>query len=192
VIFLGAMMGFWFFITQFLQGVLEFSPFQAGLAFLPMTLSNFATAMAVPRLTGRFGNARLLAFGLALTIGGMAWLAQLHVGVPYLVGMALPMLLVGIGQGCTLSPLTVAGIAGASPEDAGAASGAVNVAHQLGGSLGLGFLVAVASLAGSAAVGAQAQLAHRASAALAAGTGMLVLALVLVLALIVPKEISAK
>jgi len=185
VLFLGAMMGFWFFTTQFLQGVLGFSPFRAGLAFLPMTLSNFATALVVPRLTRYLGNGPLLATGLLLALAGMAWLSRLHVGVPYLAGVALPMFLIGIGQGCTLSPLTVAGIAGASPEDAGAASGLVNVAHQLGGSLGLGFLVAMASLAGTEGADIEQILARRASIALSAGTGMLALALLLILILIV-------
>ncbi len=55
------MMGFWFFTTQFLPRVLGYSPFAAGLAFLPTTIPNFAAAMMVLRLTRRFGNARLLA-----------------------------------------------------------------------------------------------------------------------------------
>jgi predicted MFS family arabinose efflux permease len=144
ILFLGAMMGFWFFITQFLQGVLGCSPLEAGIAFLPLTLANFAAAMALPRLTRRLGNARLLAGGLTLTLLGMAWLGRVSADTPYLAGIALPMVLIGIGQGGTLTPLTVSGIAGAAAEDAGAASGLVNVAHQLGGSLGLGVLVTAA------------------------------------------------
>lgn len=95
------------------------------------------------------------------------------------------MVLIGIGQGGILSPLTAAGIAAASPEDAGAASGLVNVTHQLGGSLGLGLLVAIAAMAGGATPDARIQLAERTAAGLAAGTAMLALALLLVLALIV-------
>jgi hypothetical protein len=48
MLFLGGAVGFWFFSTQFLQGVLHLRPMQAGLAFLPVTLPNFASAMAVP------------------------------------------------------------------------------------------------------------------------------------------------
>jgi len=185
MLFLGAMMGFWFFTTQFLQGVVGFTPFQAGLAFLPMTLVNFAVALLVPKLTARWGNGALMGAGLILSTLGMAWLCRLGVGTSYLTGIAMPMLLVGAGQGATLSPLTVAGISGAAPEDAGAASGLVNMAHQLGGSLGLGILVAVASLAGNDPADARQILAHRASVALSAGTGMLGIALVLVVTLIV-------
>ncbi len=185
VLFLGAMMGFWFFTTQFLQGVLGFSPSEAGIAFLPTTLANFAAALTVPRLTQRFGNGRLLAGGLALALAGMAWLSQVSAGTPYLAGVALPMILIGLGQGGSLSPLTVAGIAGVAPRDAGAASGLVNVAHQLGGSLGLAVLIVVFAAAGSSTLGAPTLLAHRVAASFAGGSAMLALALVLVLVLIV-------
>jgi EmrB/QacA subfamily drug resistance transporter len=185
VLYLGAMMGFWFFTTQFLQGVLAFGPFAAGAAFLPTTLPNFAAAMAVPRLARRFGNGRLLAGSLTLTLIGMAWLSRLTADATYLTSVALPMVLIGLGQGGALAPLTAAGVAGVAPEDAGAASGVVNVAHQLGGSLGLGVLVVVFAAAGSGVLDARELLAHRVAASLTAGTIMLAFALALVLALIV-------
>ncbi|WP_199031251.1 MFS transporter [Ralstonia sp. ASV6] len=191
VLFLGAMVGFWFFATQFLQGVLGYSPFEAGLAFLPATLANFAAAMAVPRLTRRIGNGRLLACGLTLALIGLAWLSNVGADTAYVSGVALPMLLIGLGQGASLSPLTVAGITGVAAEDAGAASGVVNVAHQLGGSLGLGILVVVFAAAGG--VGdARTLLAHRIASSFAAGSVMLALALVLVLMLLVrPRLVPA-
>jgi len=51
------MIGFFFYATQYLQGVLGFSAFQAGGAFFPMTVANFAVAMTIPRLTARLGQA---------------------------------------------------------------------------------------------------------------------------------------
>ena len=51
-LYLGAMIGFFFFTTQFLQEVLGFDPLQAGIGFLPMTAVNFAVAMSIPRLHG--------------------------------------------------------------------------------------------------------------------------------------------
>jgi len=194
ILYLGGMMGFWFFTTQYLQGVLGYSPMEAGLAFLPTTLPNFAAALAVPKLTQRFGNARLLAAALALTLIGMAWLSQVSADTPYLTGVALPMILIGIGQGGVLGPLTVAGVSGVAAEDAGAASGLVNVAHQLGGSLGLGVRVVVFAAAGSGTLEGRELLAHRVAGALTAGAAMLALALVVVVALIVlprkPVEIA--
>ncbi|MFC5523822.1 MFS transporter [Polaromonas jejuensis] len=185
LLFLGGMIGFWFYTTQFLQGVLGMRPLQAGLAFLPATLVNFAVALAVPRLTQRFGNARLLAAGLLISVIGMAWLGQVTADTVYLTGVALPMLLVGAGQGAALSPLTVAGVAGVTAKDAGAASGLVNVAHQLGGSLGLAVLVVVFAAAGPSSADARADLAHRIATALSAGAVLLALALAVVLLCIV-------
>jgi hypothetical protein len=69
---LGAMIGFFFYTTQYLQGVLGFSAFRAGAAFLPMTTVNFAVAMAIPKLTARLGQAIPLSAGVALTLAGMA------------------------------------------------------------------------------------------------------------------------
>jgi hypothetical protein len=179
-LFLGAMMGFWFFTTQYLQGVLGFGPFQAGVAFLPMTIANFAVAMAVPRLTHKLGNARLLAVGLVVTLVGMAWLSRLSAQTTYLTGIALPMILIGMGQGGTLGPLTVAGVSGVAAEDAGAASGLVNVAHWLGGSLCLGMLVVVFATAGVPTPNAAEQLAHKVSMVLSGSVVLLLLALIVV------------
>ena len=185
ILFLGAMLGFWFFITQFLQVVDGFSPIEAGLAFFPMTVANFVVAVYVPQMTRRFGNGRLLAGGLAITLVGMFWLSRLSADSAYGTGIALPMILIGIGQGASLAPLTASGIAGVTKEDAGAASGLVNVAHQLGGSLGLGILVTVFAAAGSAALAGPQLLAVRVAASLSGGTMMLGIAFVIVMLLIV-------
>jgi EmrB/QacA subfamily drug resistance transporter len=184
-LFLGAMMGFWFFTTQYLQTVLGFSAIVAGLAFLPMTVVNFAVAVAVPRLTAKVGNGRLLALGLGTSLVGMIWLSRLDGHSGYLTAVALPMMLIGAGQGASLSPLTAAGIARVRPTDAGAASGLVNVAHQIGGSIGLAVLVTIFASARTGRVTGRALFAHQASVALTAGAVMLAVALTLVIALIV-------
>ena len=97
---------------------------------------------------------------------------------------AFPMVLLGVGQGLAFGPLTAAGLAGASAANAGAASGLINTAHQLGSSLGVGVLV-------TASAGA-ASLADSAATACTGGTYMLAAALVIVLILIVPAEAAAR
>jgi EmrB/QacA subfamily drug resistance transporter len=178
LLFLGAMAPFWFFTVQYLQGVAGDSAVVAGAAFLPATVANFAAAMLIPRLSRRWDHTAQLIVALVISIIGMAWLARLHAGTPYLTGIALPMILIGIGQGGALAPLTAAGIAGVSHEDAGAAGGVTNVAHQIGASLGLGILVAVFAGAGAAGLHGPELLAHRIAASLTAGAALLVLALV--------------
>jgi EmrB/QacA subfamily drug resistance transporter len=121
LLYLGAMIGFFFFTTRYLQGVLGLGPLQAGLGFLPMTVVNFAVALAVPRLTVRLGRAVPLVAGVALTLVGMLWLSRVGADSRYLTDVALPMVLIGAGQGLAFAPLTSSGIAGATAEDAGAA-----------------------------------------------------------------------
>lgn len=191
VLFLGANISFFFFTTQFLQGVKGLSPTLTGLAFLPAMIINFVAAMTAPRLIRRIGSARVLAISIAINLIGMAWLSRVSVDTTYLAGLVLPMMLVGLGMGGTLGPLTASGIAGVAPEDAGAASGLVNAAHQLGSSFGLGLLIAVAA-AGSAALDGPKLLAHRVGNAMFGATALLALALVVVLVLIVRPHTASR
>jgi EmrB/QacA subfamily drug resistance transporter len=184
VLFVGAMFGMFFFLTQFLQGVNGYSPLKAGIAFLPMTGVMFAMVLVVPSLAQRLGNARLLAAGVVTALIGMSWLSQVSAGTPYLTGIAIPMVILGIGAGASFTPLTASGVAGVAPEDAGAASGLVNVAHQLGGSLGLGILVTAFASATPNALDGRDALANGIATSLTVGAAMLALALAVVVALI--------
>lgn len=182
-LFLAATIGFFFFTTEFLQGVFNYTPLMTGLAFLPATLTSFALAMAVPRLARRFGDMSLLISGLMLCLLGMVWLSRISADTAYALSIALPMALFGIGQGMVFNQLTASGIAGVLPDDAGAASGVVNVAHHLGISMGLAILVAVSTI-GSTEVPADDLLTHRVSTALSGAAILVTLALLTAIALI--------
>jgi len=145
-LFVGSMAGFWFFIAQYLEVSRGLNPFGAGLAFLPMTLGSFAIAFLVPRLSRRFGTAPFLIGGLATVSIGTFWMAGVSSNGSYLWTVALPMLVVGVGQGASTIRLTSAAIHGVSPKDAGAASGVVSAAVQIGNAFGLSLLVALTSL----------------------------------------------
>jgi EmrB/QacA subfamily drug resistance transporter len=190
-LYLGAMIGFFYFGTQYLQGVLGFTAFEAGVAFFPMTVVNFAVAMAIPRLTARFGQGIPLAAGVMLTLLGMAWLSQVSMSSQYWSAVALPMLLIGAGQGLAFAPLTSAGIAGVAAEEAGAASGLVNTFHQLGMAVGLGVLITVSAHAGHGQTSPSAVLTAHVDTALATGSALLVLCLIAALTLILPTELSS-
>ncbi len=162
------------------------------MAFLPMTAVMFAMGRAVPRLTSRVGSSRLLTGGMLLAVIGIAWLSRVSEGMDYFPGIAVPLALLGIGVGMALTPLTAAGIAGVAPGDAGAASGLLNVAQQLGASLGLGILITVfASATRSAAehpapgassrAEASSELAHAVATSLTGSAVLLTLALAVVL-----------
>jgi predicted MFS family arabinose efflux permease len=143
LLLVAGMFGMFFFLTQFVQEVLGFSPLRAGLGFLPMTITLFAVSRLAPRLMARFAAKPLLVAGMLPVIAGMAWLSRVSPGTSYAAGVLGPMLLLGAGLGLAFVPLTSASLAGVAPEDSGAASSMVNVMQQVGGSLGLAALVTV-------------------------------------------------
>lgn len=144
---IGGMLGTFFFLTQYVQHVLGFTALKAGMSFLPLSLTQFVMVMVVsPRLAVRMGNAGLVCAGLLATLAGMVCLSLGTPGAAYFPYIALPLVLLGIGTGAALVPLTMSGIAGVAPEDAGAASGIVNVSQQVGGSLGTAIFIAIAAM----------------------------------------------
>ena len=192
VLFTGAAMGFFFYATQYLQSVLGLRPIWAGIAFFPSMLVNFFGAVAAPRLARRFGNHAVLSAAIAISLVGMTWLGHVHAGSPFLLGVAVPMVLVGAGMGASLAMLTIFGVSGVGARDAGSVSGLVGVAHQLGGALGLALLVVVFATAQTApGTPANAELAHRIGMAISAGAVLLAVALMLVL-FVVGRPANAK
>ena len=173
------MFSMFFFLTQFLQGVLGYSPLEAGVAFLPMTLVIFGLVRVVPRAVARIGDMPVLVGGLALALGGMAWLSQVTPETTYFPGIALPLLMMGFGMGSAFTPLTSAGVAGVGQADAGAASGLVNVAHQVGGAIGISVLVTVFAGAGGRN-GSQHDVAHALGVAMTGSAAALAMALAVV------------
>jgi hypothetical protein len=73
----GGMFSSTFFLTQFLQGVLNFSAVEAGLAFLPETVVVFGAAQVAAKVAGRLGVTRLLIAGLVTELAGMVWVSRL-------------------------------------------------------------------------------------------------------------------
>ncbi|WP_201346682.1 MFS transporter, partial [Lactobacillus nasalidis] len=134
---LGASMAYFFMMPQALQNVFGMSALQAAIAFLPLTVVQFIISLFVARLTFRFSNTAVLIAGAVIDAAGLAMGAVIGIEEGYLLGVALPMVFIGLGQGLIMSPLTVAGVAGTRGDIAGAASGAVNTFHQIGGAVGL-------------------------------------------------------
>ena len=143
LLMLGSMFSMFFFATQFLQEVLGFSALRAGFAFLPLSFGLLASAQRTSALLPRLGAKPLMLAGSALCGGGMAWMTQLSPDTSYPAGILGPMLLFGIGVGMLVVPLNLSAIAGARPQDAGAAASMMVVTQQVGASLGLAVLVTV-------------------------------------------------
>ena len=139
-----AMFGTFFFITQFVQNVLGYSPLKAGIAFLPMTIGIGGTATIASRLVGRVGNRGLMTAGPLLASAGLGLLSLVDVHSSYLTVIG-PLVLIAIGMGSTFVPLTLTVMSRVRPQEAGLASALLNTSQQIGGSLGLAVLVTVAS-----------------------------------------------
>lgn len=139
--YMGAMLSLSYRIPQYLQAARHWQPLQAGIGMLPFSLVIFIGSMQVAWLRSRVGNKRVMVIGASLTLIGLAALRLLGTSKGYWVGMGFPLMLTGFGQGLTLAPLTVSGVARIQPKDAGTASGVVNVMHQMGMSVGLSLVI---------------------------------------------------
>ncbi|HWX51671.1 MAG TPA: MFS transporter, partial [Solirubrobacteraceae bacterium] len=146
VLLSAALFPMWYFASLYLQKVLHMQPLDAGLAFLPMSLTILACAMQAGRLVARFGAGPVLASGLSLLAIGLALFSRISVGGDYLSDFLLPSLLVSSGIGLSIVPSTIAATATAAPGEAGLASGLVNTSRQFGGALGLAILTSLAVL----------------------------------------------
>jgi predicted MFS family arabinose efflux permease len=137
------MYGMVFFLTQFLQGVQHHSSLIAGISFLPTPMAVFLSSQITSKiLVKRVPPKVLMLTGSALSAAGLALLTQLGPATPY-AQLLVSLILIGTSMGLSFVSLTTAALVGVDPADAGAASGVINVAQQLGAALGLAVLVTV-------------------------------------------------
>ncbi|MGH3425131.1 MAG: MFS transporter, partial [Nocardioidaceae bacterium] len=139
----GAQFALFFFTVQFMQHVLGYGALRSGFAYLPLTVLIFATSRVAPRLVARFGPRPLILTGMVLLLGANLWLTRLDPSGGYLTDLLVPMLLTGVGAGLSFMPLTVVVLSDVAPEQAGSASGVLQMSQQIGGSVGLAVLVTV-------------------------------------------------
>jgi EmrB/QacA subfamily drug resistance transporter len=140
-----AMFGMVFFLTLYLQVILRLSPIQTGLAWLPMTVCIATSAQLATRFVGRVGVKPLFAGGLVLAAGGMALLSGISARGSYGADALPGLVLVSLGLGFAFTTSTVAATAGISDAEQGLASGLLVTSQQVGASIGLAVLSAVAA-----------------------------------------------
>jgi predicted MFS family arabinose efflux permease len=133
-----------FFNTLYVQRVLGFSPLEAGLAFLPVTVGiGIGAGLSQPGVK-RLGIRTTSIIGMTMATVGMLVLLTTDANGTYL-GDVLPGLIpISIGMGLTFVPVTLLATSGVQHEDAGLASGLFNTAQQVGGALGLAILSTLA------------------------------------------------
>lgn len=143
ILIVGAMFSTFYYLSQYLQNVRGLSPLTTGLAYIPITAMFFAMVYVVRYLTPHVSKPVMLISSLVVALVGMAWLSRIDAETAYFPQVALPLIVLGVGQGIAIILLTDFGMADINPADAGAGSGLVNTAHQLGGSIGLALLTVV-------------------------------------------------
>lgn len=144
-----------FFMSLYLQLALDYSPLQAGLAFLPMTGTIVVAAPLAGALADKVGPRTPAVGGMLALALGLFVLAQLGVNGS-LAGMLVALALVGVGAGLTTTPVTAAALSGLPRDRAGEAAGIVTTFRMIGlavGIAGMGALVALRWPAGFAMAG---------------------------------------
>jgi EmrB/QacA subfamily drug resistance transporter len=139
------MFSLFFFLSQYLQDVKGYSPLRTGVAFLPMPLAIIIGTQLSSRVVGRLGSRVLLATGSLISAGGLVLLSRLQADSSYLLHIGLPGAIITFGIGMSFVPVTLSATGGVEPRDAGLASGLINTTRQIGGSLGLAVLLAIAT-----------------------------------------------
>jgi EmrB/QacA subfamily drug resistance transporter len=157
----------WFFISAlYMQLVLNYTPMQVGLAFLPANLIMAMLSLGLSaKLVMLWGNKRPLAGGLLMAAVGLALFARAPVVGQFVTDVLPGMVLLGLGAGIAFNPMLLAAMSDVDPSESGLASGVVNTAFMMGGALGLAVLASLAA----AITGAQSELGGSAASALNAG-----------------------
>ncbi|MGV9558230.1 MFS transporter [Streptomyces sp. NPDC003401] len=138
-----AIFGMFFFLTLFVQNVLDFSPLRAGLAFLPVSAVIAVGAGLASRFLPTYGPKPFMVAGAVLAAAGLGWLTLTDVHSTYAGSVLGPMLVFSLGMGMEFVSLTLMALSDVPTRETGAASGMLNATQQVGGSLGLSILVTV-------------------------------------------------
>ena len=143
---IAGMLGAFLFLTYYLQVILRFSPIQAGLAFLPITLASQAGSWLIAaRLMPMLPPRALMVPGALVAAAGMGLLTQLQPDSSYLTLVLPAELLLGLGTSCVMVPAFSISTLGVDRREAGIAAATVNTFQQIGGSLGVAILNTVAA-----------------------------------------------
>ncbi|MGE5635414.1 MAG: MFS transporter [Nocardioidaceae bacterium] len=137
-----AMLAMFFFIALYMQNMLGYSAVEAGARFLPSTLLIIVTAPIAGRLVDRVGPRPLLVTGLSLV--AVALFMQTRISDSSGYGLLLPAFVVmGVGMGLTMTPMSTAAMNAVSVDKAGVASGILSMSRMVGGTFGVAALGAL-------------------------------------------------
>ncbi len=138
-----------FLLTLYLQEVLRYSAMETGVAFIAISVTIVVGSNVAQALTTRLGARSVLSAGLLLTAAGGVLYAQMPADGHYFWSVFPGLIVSGIGLALSFVPVTIASLTGVQSADAGVASGLINTSRQIGGSVGLAAVTAIAATATS-------------------------------------------
>jgi EmrB/QacA subfamily drug resistance transporter len=131
-----AMMGSFFFLAIYLQDLLRYSPLETGVRFLPTTLVLVVAAPIAGRVADKIGSRLPMVLGLAITAVSLYLFSRMNATTTY--GDLLPAwILLGLGIGITMSPMSTAAMNAVAVDKAGVASGTLQMFRMMGGTIGV-------------------------------------------------------
>jgi EmrB/QacA subfamily drug resistance transporter len=133
------MFSIFLFVTLYMQAIRGYSPFEAGLRFLPMTLMIVLTAPNAGRVAQRIGSRAPMTYGLTVVGAGMVGMTFVQPDTLYWI-LAILFVLMGHGIGSTMAPMTAAVMGAVGPQRAGLGSAMTNTSREVGGVVGIALL----------------------------------------------------
>ncbi|HWB69694.1 MAG TPA: MFS transporter [Solirubrobacterales bacterium] len=135
----------WFFVSLYLQQVHHDDALEAGIAFLPMTLSIAGASTMAPRLVARFGVRPVLSVGMLMASLGLLLLSGMSADGTYASNVLPGGVLATLGAGSSMVPATILAVRGVPQQESGLASGVLNTSRLAGGTIGLAVLSTIAT-----------------------------------------------
>jgi EmrB/QacA subfamily drug resistance transporter len=134
-----------FFLTLYMQNVLDYSPIETGLAYLPVCVVIGISAGVATQLIAKVGTRPLVVVGGIIASVGIALFSGISVGGTYVSDLLPGMVVMSIGMGAVFVAVINGANAGVRADQAGLAAALLNSSQQVGGALGLAILSAIAT-----------------------------------------------
>jgi EmrB/QacA subfamily drug resistance transporter len=142
-----AMFAMFFFLALYMQDVLRYSPLQAGVRFLPSTLMIMIIAPIAGRTADRIGPRPLMTGGLILVSFALFWMTGITTRSGYGF-LSVSFVVMGIGMGLVMSPMSTAAMNSVDPAKAGVASGVLSMVRMVGSTFGVAVMGAIIATLG--------------------------------------------
>jgi predicted MFS family arabinose efflux permease len=132
----GSLFALFLYLTLYLQNYLGYSPIEAGLRYLPITVASFVAAPLAGALLGRLHARVILAVGLGMAGGGLLLMTGLDAGSDW-TALLLGFVVAGVGVGLLNPVIADTAVSVVPKEQSGMAAGINDTFRQLGISVGI-------------------------------------------------------